>query len=349
MAKPLQPGDKVTYINEKQSGVVTRIISADLVTVDIGDGFEIPTPVKELVKITQQETKSVPPAKQQQESGKPPAAAPASLLKCLESGTISFAAVPAEINAVNTGPVAFILVNNSGSEFVFTSYALQHKSWFGLQRGVLTDKNTFELGVLSRNELMDVTSFLIQGHFFNPGKIESIATIRKEIPVLLPGFQDKLEGPEGIYAFARLFTIHQQGTVEPLEAQLLKEKFSAKDLRESNASGNQQKKKHGVDPDPDAILLTEKVIDLHIEELVPNAHQLSNAEMIQIQLKRFHAEMDQALRSHIKKIVFIHGVGNGTLKNAIRQELRSYPGVAFRDGNYFRYGSGATEIMINDK
>ena len=68
--------------------------------------------------------------------------------------------------------------------------------------------------------------------------------------------------------------------------------------------------------------------------------------MLEIQLKHFAKEMDHALRNHFKKMIFIHGVGNGKLKNEIRKELRHYPGVAFKDADSRNYGQGATEVTF---
>jgi dsDNA-specific endonuclease/ATPase MutS2 len=90
----------------------------------------------------------------------------------------------------------------------------------------------------------------------------------------------------------------------------------------------------------------EKEIDLHIEELVRDFSGMANAEMLQVQMSRFSKEMDAAISRHYKKIIFIHGVGNGKLKNEIRKELRNYQGVAFRDADNRKYGSGATEVIF---
>ena len=47
----LKIGDQVRFLNEVGGGVVTQILSQKLVKVRNSDGFEVPTLIKELVKI----------------------------------------------------------------------------------------------------------------------------------------------------------------------------------------------------------------------------------------------------------------------------------------------------------
>ena len=61
----------------------------------------------------------------------------------------------------------------------------------------------------------------------------------------------------------------------------------------------------------------EKEVDLHITELVDKPEGLSNFEMLNIQLEKFENELDAAIFKNMKKIIFIHGVGNGRLKQEI--------------------------------
>lgn len=90
----------------------------------------------------------------------------------------------------------------------------------------------------------------------------------------------------------------------------------------------------------------EKEVDLHIEELVSNTSGLSNYEMLNIQLEKFEKELDNAIQKHMKKIVFIHGVGNGRLKQEIHSVLKGMKGITFHDGSYKEYGFGATQVNI---
>jgi hypothetical protein len=90
----------------------------------------------------------------------------------------------------------------------------------------------------------------------------------------------------------------------------------------------------------------EKEIDLHITELVDKPEGLSNFEMLNIQLEKFENELDDAIFKNMKKIIFIHGVGNGRLKQEIIARLKQTKGVTYQDGSYKDYGFGATQVNI---
>jgi len=90
----------------------------------------------------------------------------------------------------------------------------------------------------------------------------------------------------------------------------------------------------------------EKEVDLHIEELVDSMNGLNKFDMLKLQLDRFEKELDKAMETHLKKIVFIHGVGNGRLKTEIIARLKTTKGIRYYDAPYKNYGYGATEVII---
>lgn len=57
--------------------------------------------------------------------------------------------------------------------------------------------------------------------------------------------------------------------------------------------------------------------------------------------------MDENKRNKGQKIVFIHGKGDGILKNAILKELSSkYKSAYYQDASFREYGYGATMVTI---
>jgi dsDNA-specific endonuclease/ATPase MutS2 len=91
----------------------------------------------------------------------------------------------------------------------------------------------------------------------------------------------------------------------------------------------------------------EKIVDLHIHEIVEEEAGLKSGEMLELQMAKFEEELNACLKSPTKKIVFIHGVGNGKLKHELRKRLeRKYPKLQFQDASFAEYGWGATLVYL---
>jgi dsDNA-specific endonuclease/ATPase MutS2 len=90
-------------------------------------------------------------------------------------------------------------------------------------------------------------------------------------------------------------------------------------------------------------------VDLHIHNLVDKTSHLSNYEMLNLQLEHSRRKIEFAIEKRIKRIVFIHGVGQGVLKAELQTLFRRYDQIEFYDADYQKYGLGATEIYIYDQ
>jgi dsDNA-specific endonuclease/ATPase MutS2 len=89
------------------------------------------------------------------------------------------------------------------------------------------------------------------------------------------------------------------------------------------------------------------VVDLHIEKLCADYRQLSNAEIILLQLDVFEKYFYLAWVHHLGSITIIHGVGKGKLKSEIHRWLKDRPEVRSFDNRYHPlYGNGATVIQF---
>jgi hypothetical protein len=86
--------------------------------------------------------------------------------------------------------------------------------------------------------------------------------------------------------------------------------------------------------------------DLHIEKLVPNKRGMSNYDILTLQSETAKRHLEFAIKNRIPKIIFIHGVGEGVLKSELDFLFGRYDNIAFQDGNYQKYGLGATEVFI---
>jgi len=91
----------------------------------------------------------------------------------------------------------------------------------------------------------------------------------------------------------------------------------------------------------------EREFDLHIEELGVPYRKLNNFEILQIQLNFFENKLGYCIQHGISPIVFIHGVGNGVLRQEIHKRLKKNPYIHhFANKGLDRLKFGATEVYL---
>ena len=87
-------------------------------------------------------------------------------------------------------------------------------------------------------------------------------------------------------------------------------------------------------------------VDLHIGQLVASSKGLTNFDMLNLQMETAQRQLEFAIRQRIQKVVFIHGVGEGVLKEELNYLFKRYENVKYYDADYQKYGLGATEVYI---
>ena len=92
----------------------------------------------------------------------------------------------------------------------------------------------------------------------------------------------------------------------------------------------------------------EWVIDLHLEALPTSGNGMTDVEKHQYQLRFFRMQMQQHLRYRGRRVVVIHGKGNGVLRNEIRQIIKRdfSTQVEMHDADFSRYEEGATLVIV---
>lgn len=90
------------------------------------------------------------------------------------------------------------------------------------------------------------------------------------------------------------------------------------------------------------------VVDLHFHELVDHVSDLTDKAKLDIQLNHFERMMKMAAEQKVRKVIFIHGVGQGVLRHQLRSRLEMYyPECSVRDANPREFGAGASEVIIS--
>ncbi|MFT5777458.1 MAG: hypothetical protein ACI837_000390 [Crocinitomicaceae bacterium] len=87
-------------------------------------------------------------------------------------------------------------------------------------------------------------------------------------------------------------------------------------------------------------------IDLHIESISDSHNGLSNGEILMKQMRELRTFYQRARSKRIRKIVIIHGVGQGVLKEEVRSFFDRQEGLEYFDADYREYGKGATAVEL---
>ncbi|MFO7998218.1 MAG: DUF2027 domain-containing protein [Bacteroidales bacterium] len=350
-----KPGDRVIFLNEKGGGVVTKIIDDQIVHVAIEDGFEIPYAVGDLLKSGGEDADDS--FMGQSSRRRTAAQATTDTLYSIPNKAdqraegVYLALVPSDQNKPLESRLEFHLLNHSTYKVSFGVFLNQSGTLSGLANGQLDPDSSHLIARVERSGIEDWVNGLVQILFYQDGKTR----------VLNPASAAIVFKPVKIYkedSFQYENLIRKNAMVIELattagQAQNLRKESSAEEERrlmhEKAPSGT---RKVAQPEAKEGFLDKHKVddqiaeVDLHIGELVDHFSNLSNTDMLRIQMDYFRRCMDQATSDKLKKIIFIHGIGNGTLKNEIMRFLRQTDGIAFHDAPFARYGMGATEVVF---
>ena len=373
-------GDKVRFLSEVGGGKVVGFRGKDIALVEDADGFEIPMQVKELVVIETDEYNIPTVARKATNSsssagmkvlngqskmegkealfsspaapfrGKTTSNHPSSPvvrqpeIKGNDVLNIYLAYVPVDIKEVTSTPFETYLVNDSNYTIFYTYANKQNQSCLLRSQGLIEPNTKLFLEEFDKSQLNDLERVVVQLVAFKDGKpfvLKPAVSVELRIDVVkfykLHTFQenDFFEDPALIYTIVS-------------KDQPVKQLFiSAEDVQEAlkQKKEGQPARKSASPQKEDRNALVE--VDLHINALLDNVHGLSNTDMLQYQLKKFVEVMERYKNQHGKRIVFIHGKGEGVLRKAILDELkRHYPRCKYQDASFQEYGFGATQVTV---
>jgi hypothetical protein len=86
-------------------------------------------------------------------------------------------------------------------------------------------------------------------------------------------------------------------------------------------------------------------VDLHIHQLTNTTAGMDKFDMLNLQIETAKHKIEYAIQNKLPKIIFIHGVGEGVLKNELEFLFKRY-NVTYYVASYKKYGLGATEVYV---
>lgn len=348
-----KPGDRVAFLNEKGGGIVTKIIDEQIVHVSIEDGFEIPYSVGDLLKVGEGSANMTGRIAEEEEPVNPdlsPLYSVPNKLGQMPQGAY-LAMVPSDQDMPLQSPLDFFLVNHTDFELLFGLYLNRSGSFHGIEYGFIESDSKLFLRQVERTQIEDWVNGLVQMVFFGPGKTVPVQPASASIafkPVKI--YKEESFAFEGVLRKKAMLV--QLALISDLSIKTGAEVVTEENIKLLNEKISTGTRKPEAVNKVESFLDKHKVddriaeVDLHITELAENIAGLSNVDMLKIQMDYFRRCMEQGELEKMIKVIFIHGVGNGTLKNEIFRYLRNTPGVEFYDAPYARYGMGATEVFF---
>ena len=328
----LRIGDKVRFLNEVGEGIVSRIKDKNTVYVEMSDGFEIPCLARELVPI---HTELIVDDEAENISLSPEAAL---------ADAVYFIVEPDHAFQPLVNDYAIYLFNASSFHLIF-AYSVKDEEYFQtLRHG--------ECGPYQKVLLQQVKLDFFGSYGYQ--KIECLLYKNTFFRAQTPIAEVLHISPDTL---RRNAPVKHQEFRHPVHADLLKEDFITQKEVRQELSGDDIERLKALKETPskqrtsrssrEQARQLEKEVDLHIEELVDDTSGMSSFEMLNIQIERFEKELDQAVAGGVRKITFIHGVGNGRLKHEIVSALKAMKNVTYQDAPYKHYGFGATQVNIH--
>jgi hypothetical protein len=339
----IKAGDKVRFLDAAGGGTVTRV-EGRLAFVEDEDGFEIPVLITGLVIV---ETESTVISEKQQEPKEQEVVEEDETYEYVEEDDgdedpmVHLTFLQGDKPGVQSGSVRYELINDSN---YFCYYLINeigmNEQAVNLFNGKLEPNTKLYLGKQLVTEL-DGQAWNVQVLMFKTGKLfEPLPVIDKVIKLKGSKLMNENSYVENDYfdEKALLFHVLKGKLQRKIEELTVDDLNSVKKQKETKPVKKKAKRR-----DEPGIL----EVDLHIHELIDNTNGLSNSEMLSIQMDKFHQVMKENIKNKKRKIVFIHGVGNGTLKTELRKALdRKYKGHYYQDASFREYGYGATMVII---
>lgn len=377
-------GDKVRFLNDVGGGIITGFQGKDIVLVADEDGFEIPTLVTEVVAVETDDyniAKVVDGKKKGKTNEDKPT--PTSVKNALAVNddeeedeetdiadqeltykpmaqerrganelNLCLAFVPKRVKEISDTPFEVYLVNDCNYYIHYTLLNYEGKACQVRHEGEIAPNTKVYLEELLHNRLEEWERITIQTLAFKRDKVF--------FPKPTYSVNLRIDGTKfyKLHAFQPSVFFNTPALTYDIlkDDRAVRPMFvDADELREAMQTPEEQlptepqprisgaEKRATRKQDRNAIV----EVDLHAHELLDTMVGLEPRDILEYQIKVFRDTMNAHLKNHGCRIVFIHGKGEGVLRNALLKELRThYKQCRVQDASFREYGYGATMVTI---
>ena len=379
----MKKGDKVRFLSEVGGGKVAGFQGKDIVLVEDEDGFEIPMPINEVVVVEQDDYAMSKMISAKMDAQKK-AAEHADTELHNDSRSIKailnehdadvdmnvdeydaadreityraqaqerqggnklsayLAFVPIDIKDVTNTRFETYLVNDSNYYLHYTYLTAEGNAWTLKAEGEIEPNTKLFVEEFGRDALNEMEHVAIQMIAFKRDKsflLKPATDVQFRLDPVKFYKLHLFEENDFFETPALMYTIVENDEVaRPLvvDAKRLKEQM----YKEEKVVANTSKKKSKTD---DGTL----VVDLHADEVLETTAGMNSADILHYQMGIFKKTMDENRKKKGQKIIFIHGKGEGVLRQTIIHELNyRYKSCTYQDASFQEYGYGATQVTI---
>lgn len=375
-------GDKVKFLNRVGGGYVTKVLANSMVKVMVEGGFEYPVLENELILIDPKssleryfdEDFNVPKpdrkpqveeyelnrdlqfqSKESKEKERDKDFIGEIKLidnpdgDKLDKGLI-LAFIPKSQLVLTKDELTVSIINYTDYTIYYNIYQKKSlRKFIGLDVDKISPFSRINLCIIKREDLVNWLSCVFQALFSTKSAVIVPNPINTEINLKLSHFDIKdnyrtsnimtdkamLIMLDDIYYNEKLNTPKEEKNKDIIIAE---EKLNA----EATAIPVQLIDRHKTDK-------RKAEVDLHISALRKDYSNLKSGEIISIQKQYFIDALENGIMNHYKEIVFIHGIGNGVLKEILLNILKTdYDDLAVYNAPFNKYGNGAIVVEVGD-
>lgn len=391
-------GDKVRFLSETGGGKISGFQGKNIVLVEDEDGFEIPTPISEVVLVgnedlsktkivhleqhetEQTENKNMSIKAQlaidsntsthhwaeEEEPDYDPSDNFVAPVKEREGGdalAVYLAFVPKNIKQIGNTDFSAYLVNDSNYYIHYIYMVGEEEKWAVKSVGEIEPNTKLFIEEFGYEDLNGLVNSCVQLFAYKQDKsfaLKPALDVRLKIDgtkfYKLNTFRenDFFDEPALLYPILEPAKNLQKGTedavkmqsdaLQPNHLNALKAALqpARRPIAPISENNSEQRKK------VKQILKDDKiVIDLHIDSLLETTVGMSASDILDYQMTVFRNLLEEYRDRVGQKLIFIHGKGEGVLRNAIIRELNyRYKKHQYQDASFQEYGYGATQVTI---
>ncbi len=352
--KKINIGDTVRFLNTVGGGIVKGFQNKNIIIVEDEHGFDFPILISECIVVGSADNEKLENVKIEEEDLHAESVQnvphveeisddqPEETLEG-EKITTCLAYLPTDIKSLNNTNFECFFVNDS-NYYLFINYmSRENNAWQSRYNGLIEPNTKLFIEKFSKHQLNDLEQVSVQYVAFKHNKYYAFKSpVSVELRIDTVKFYKLHSFKENDYFNDDALIYYISRKDIPEREMLITSEDIQQSISEKDTPSRRPRIQRIVKKKEDIL-----EIDLHINQLLDTTTGMSNKEMLDYQMSKFREVMNENIKNKNKKIVFIHGKGDGILKTEILKAIRNeYKKAYSQDASFQEYGYGATMVII---